>query len=164
MRLSTIDERNKVWTWAVIAAVLLCLGAVLSSCAGAPKSPQQFEEMSEEDFQAWLTRVSVWAQLAADQVARSHPEDVERILLYASLVETLPGDPDPLGHAAGVAGLTSPIVAVLVLEARALLDAKGALPEGRVSEFLEAVARGVRLGAEPYLVLDAGTEFGKLRL
>ena len=155
----TIDERNKVWIWAMLAAIFLCLGAVMS-CAGAPKSPQQFEEMSEEDFQAWLTRVSVWAQLAADQVAREHPEDAAKIVAFSDIVVTLAGEPDPLNAAASQAGLGSPIVAVLVLEAKALLNARGALPSDRTEELLEAVARGVRLGAEPYVV----PEFGDLKL
>ena len=154
----TINERNRSWVWGLIFAAIFCMGAVLAltSCAGAPKDTQQFEQMDEADFQDWLTRVTVWSQLAADQVVRRDPDSAPKVVAFCDLVTTLGSDPDPLGAAASQAGLGSPIVAVLVLEAKALLNARGALPGGRTQEFLRAVAAGARLGAQPYLPHPTG--------
>lgn len=142
----TINDRNRAWVFGVLSAVLVGLLAAMA-CQGAPRTPQQFEEMSEEDFEDWLTRVHVWARIAGDQVARAHPEDVLKILSFCDILATMAGNTDPLSEAASQAGLSSPIVAVLVLEAKALLNARGGLPEGRTQELLRTVADGARAGA-----------------
>jgi hypothetical protein len=148
----TIHERTRLYFgslfWAMVVGLLVFALVVASGgCAGVPRTPQQMEEMSEPEFDDLLVRVQLWSQLAADQVTRKHPEAVEKILMYASLVEGLAKSDDPLGQAAGIAGLADPLAAILVLEGKALLNARGGLPGGeRTVALLGAVAAGIRQG------------------
>lgn len=142
-------RRNVFEAFFTLVVLSLVGGALYTTqgCAGAPKSKQQFVEMSDEDFQEWLTRVSLWSELAAVQVARKRPEDAAKIERYAAVLDGLGAHPDPLVYAAEQAGLDSALATVLVLEAKALLGARGVLPEGdRFMELLHAVAAGVRAG------------------
>lgn len=149
--MNTITERNRSFVWGLIAALILLM-AVLSTvaCVGAPRSAEQFQEMPQEKYDAWLVRVGAWARVAAAQVAHDSPGSVENVREYAGLVRTLAGSEDPLGDAASQAGLVSPLIDLLVLEAKALLDARGGLPGGaRLVQFLDAVAGGVEAGLPP---------------
>lgn len=140
---------------ALFALIVLALfGGTLSlgtgACVGAPKSKQQFEQMDEGDFQDWLTRVTLYCEIAANQVVRKHPERTEKLKDYADVLVTLASSQDPLGDAAQMVGLDEPIVFIVVLEGKALLNARGGLPGGtRTMELLHAIATGVRSGVQP---------------
>lgn len=150
---NSIHDRSRAWVTGTLSAVLFVLLVIfgisrLASCTSAPKSVEQFEEMDDAAFADWLTRVRLWAHVAASQILTHKPEDAEKVLMYASLIEGLSDSEDPLAQAADVAALDSPLVAILVLEAKALLNARGGLPGGpRTSQLLHAVAEGVRAGA-----------------
>jgi hypothetical protein len=146
-----MKRRNLFDAFFTIVVLSLVGGTLYTTqgCAGAPKSKQQFEQMSEEDFQNWLTRVALWSELAATQVVRDHPDQAEKIKFYAAALDGLGAHPDPLVYAAKKAGLDSTLATVLVLEAKALLNARGGMPEGdRFIELLRTVAAGVRAGVE----------------
>lgn len=137
-----------VFVW--LTAALLFAFAV-SGCSvlrTAPQSVEQLETMDDGQWQSWLTRVEAWAR-AAGYTAVKQGAPAGKIQRYVAELGAIT-DPsgDLLTNAAKAAGLDEPIVALLVIEAQALLDARGGLPGGlRGLEFLHRVAAAVALGA-----------------
>lgn len=127
------------------AAIFLPIGCVTPG--GKVVTPQAIKEMSEDHFAAYLERVGAWAA-AAGQMAVRQGADPERVSAYCLALEAI-ADPGSgsLAAAAAQAGLDSPLAQLLVMEAQALLDARGGLPGGaRGLALLAKVASSVRYG------------------
>lgn len=147
---------NRNWLPRIISALVfaacVAIGAVaLTGCttpSGKVVTPQAIAEMTDEDFERYCERVGLWAQLAG-QAAVKQGAGPDKIFLYADAIEAV-ADPsaDTLSAVAAQAGLDSLVAQLLLVEAEALLRARGGLPEGpRGLQLLAAVASGARLGA-----------------
>lgn len=140
----------------LIAGLLAVLAVSISgtSCTGAPKNLDQLASMEEADWQAYLTRVSAWSEAAGYSVVKSKPEEYEHIVAYSEMLATASSEGDPVSEAATKIAWATPMAKLVLLEGKALLDARGGLPAGqRGLALLHAIASGVRHGAE-----DAWTE------
>lgn len=120
-------------------ALAMFAGALLPSCVGAPKSVQEFVEMSDEEFTAWTARVAAHADVASTIALKEDPnarKDLERL---CAIVE---GDTLTL-HADDWLG---PFVPLLMLEIDAMLRQHGGVPAGtwRMVQVFEALKAGVR--------------------
>lgn len=143
-------HRRAIWISRLVTALgLLGLG-FFTSCtttSGKFATPKAIAEMSDEDFDGYLERVAAWASVAG-QMAVRQGADPEKVTTYCLALEAI-SDPDggSLLAAAVQAGLDSPLAQLLVIEAQALLDARGGLPGGpRGKALLHAVAHSVRYG------------------
>jgi hypothetical protein len=133
------------WSFLLIA----CVGA-LSGCVsrGRVVTPQSIASMTDEEFGDYLGRVGLWAQLGA-AAAVKQGADPDKIVAYANALElvTDPG-PDTLSSVAASSGLDSLVVQLVLVEANALLEARGGLPAGsRGVSLLAHVAVSAKLGA-----------------
>jgi len=141
--------------FAALAFLIVALVSSLSGCVGAPKSVQQVETMGEDEFEAWARRVEAWAGVAG-YTAVKQGADAEKVMVFCGALSAVTDTTgDPLGAAASLAGLDEPIVALLVLEAQALLDARGGLPGGsRGLDLLHRIAGAVAHGAAKAAAID----------
>lgn len=138
----------------LLAALAVSIGG--SSCAGAPKNLDQLASMEEADWKAYLIRVNAWSEAAGYSVVKAKPEEYEHIVAYSEMLATASADgvADPVSEAATKIAWATPMAKLVLLEGKALLDARGGLPAGqRGLALLHAIASGVRSGAE-----DAWTE------
>ena len=131
-------------------AALLCAPLFFSSCAGAPHSVAQLEQMDEAEYHAWLDRVAAWSTAAGATVAINAPGDVANVDTFAAAIAAAAGgpfDPKLLVTASKAVPWASPLIAPLILEGQALLDARGGLPGGeRGAEVLRTIATALRTG------------------
>ena len=146
-------QRRRIWPYAL--AVLIGIAALLCaplfvSCAGAPHSAQQLEQMDEAEYHAWLDRVAAWSTAAGATVALNAPGDAANVDAFAAAIVAAAGgplDPHVLVTASHAVPWASPLIAPLILEGQALLDARGGLPGGeRGAEVLRTIATALRTG------------------
>lgn len=133
----------------LVVTMLMAFGAFQGCVTPGGKfaTPQAIKEMSDEDFENYLERVGAWAAVAG-QAAVRQGADAEKVAAYCAALEAI-SDPDggSLMAAAAQAGLDSPLAQLLVMEAQALLDARGGLPGGpRGKALIHKVAFSVRYG------------------
>lgn len=147
---------NRSWLTRILGVLALvacaAIGAVaLTGCttpSGRPITPQAIAEMSDEEFEQYSERVGLWAQLAG-RAAVKQGADVGKIIAYATALEAVT-DPsaDTLAAVAAQGGRDSLVAQLLLLEAEALLNARGGIPSGgRGLTLLKHIAEGARLGA-----------------
>jgi hypothetical protein len=153
-----ITKRTERIVIFLVAGLLAVLAVSISgtSCAGAPKNLDQMASMEESDWQAYLLRVGAWSEAAGYSVVKAKPEEYDHIVAYSDLLASASaeGPADPISDAATKIAWATPMAKLVLLEGKALLDARGGLPAGqRGLALLHAIASGVRAGAE-----DAFTE------
>lgn len=148
--------KNRSWLPRIISALVfaacVAIGAVaLTGCttpSGRVVTPQAIAEMTDEEFVEYGERVGLWAQLGG-RAAVKQGADPDKIVAYASAIEAV-AEPsaDTLSAVAAQAGLDSIVAQLLLVEAEALLRARGGLPSGgRGLALLKHIAAGARLGA-----------------
>lgn len=140
------------------AAIVLAIIAIVCSlipapgCAAAPKSLQQLEAMDEPAYQSWRARVGAWTSYVTATVVGDHPEAREEVRAFGELLTVLAAQPTPpgpgaLSDAAAEAGLQPQLVALLVLELQAMLEARGGLPAGpRSNEVIGTIGAAILEG------------------
>lgn len=145
-----VNYRNRNLVWVVIAALLaaLALASMFVSCAGAPRSLEQLEQMDQAAYDKWLLRVRVWAQAAAWSYVDGDADKATKARGAAAVVRVATGDAIDLLELLDRAGVDGPLAAVLAVEANALIEARGGWPTGeRLAALLDTIADGVEAGA-----------------
>lgn len=138
-------------------ALALCL--LFAGCAydssGRPTlpTPQRIADMTDEEFASWIQRVEAWSYAAGYEVVDDHPERFEHVVAFNTALLALTGQgsipTDFLKVAAEKAGLSGPIVQILIVEAQQLLVGRGVIPPGpRGGTLVAAITAAVQRGAD----------------
>lgn len=156
MKPSTYTTLSLAVVWSIAGTLLVLAFSSAQGCAGAPRTVEQISTMTDAEWEAYLSRVSVWSEAAGYTVVKERPEDFDRVVLFSTILASITAAPgsDPLNDAADQVQWPSPVSKLVLMEIRSLLEARGGIPAGeRGQALLYTIAQGVQTGA-----LSAATE------